>query len=45
MINDYLQTIFQIFETCSYLHDISSVVATVNTVSGAEPIVNNVSPL
>lgn len=33
-----------LFETYSYSHDISNVVTTVNTVSGAEPIVKKVFP-
>lgn len=37
-------TQLHLFETYSYSHDISRVVATVSTVSGAEPIVNKASP-
>lgn len=39
-----IQILDDLFETYSYSHDINNVVATVNTVSGAEPNVNNASP-
>lgn len=35
---------YNLYETYSYSHDINSVAATVNTVSGDESIVSNVSP-
>lgn len=35
---------YQLLETYSYSHDISNVVATVKTVSGADSIVSNASP-